>query len=74
MILAVEVFGRALLAAVTRPQTVKAALACGKDKRPPEVTPATFIQFVFLQQAFSTASLSFGDWLRGGCELGAVAA
>jgi len=53
MILAVEVFGRALLAAVTRPQTVKAALACGKDKRPPEVTPATFIQFFFAASVFN---------------------
>jgi hypothetical protein len=37
MILAVEVFGLALVAAVARRQSGNAALACGKDKRPPEV-------------------------------------
>ena len=47
MILAVEVFGLALVAAVARRQSGNAALACGKDKRPPEVTPATFVQFGF---------------------------
>ncbi len=42
MILAVEVFGLALVAAVARQQPGNTALACGKDKRPLEVTPATF--------------------------------